>query len=69
MPVRVYDIYAYKTALHDAGGKSDLPIKSVRRITCDASIITVTEDMQGNPLNAGRKKRVVSLLQFQRLRQ
>ena len=41
-------------------GKSDLPIESVRRIACDASIIPLTEDAQGNPLNGGRKHRVVS---------
>jgi len=44
----------------DESGKSDLPIESVRRITCDASIIPLTEDAQGNPLNVGRKHRVVS---------
>jgi hypothetical protein len=38
-----------ETTLHDAGGKSDLPIESVRRITCDASNINVAEDIQGNP--------------------
>ncbi len=41
-------------------GKSDLPIESVRRITCDASIVPVSEDKKGNPLNVGRKQRVVS---------
>ena len=49
--------------LNDPAGesaKSDLPIESVRRLTCDASIISVTEDKQGNPLNVGRKHRVVS---------
>ena len=44
----------------DESGKSDLPIESVRRIACDASIIPLTEDTQGNPLNVGRKHRVVS---------
>jgi hypothetical protein len=39
--------------------KSDLPIESVRRLCCDASLVAVTEDKQGNPLNVGRKHRVV----------
>jgi hypothetical protein len=45
---------------HDNGGTSDLPVESVRRITCDASLITVVEDQQGNPLNVGRKNRGIS---------
>jgi hypothetical protein len=39
--------------------KSDLPIESVRRLCCDASLVAVTEDEQGNPLKVGRKHRVV----------
>jgi len=41
-------------------GCSDLPIESVRRLLCDTSMIPVTEDNQGIPLNVGRKQRVVS---------
>jgi len=44
----------------DQGGKSDLPIESVRRIMCDASIVPITKDKHGDPLNVGRKQRVVS---------
>jgi hypothetical protein len=44
----------------DQGGKSDLPIESVRRIMCDASIVPITKDKNGDPLNVGRKHRVVS---------
>ncbi len=40
--------------------KSDLPIESVRRLLCDASVVPIMEDSQGSPLNAGRKHRVVS---------
>ena len=40
--------------------RSDLPIETVRRLTCDTSLISVLEDSEGNPLNVGRKKRVVS---------
>jgi hypothetical protein len=53
-------VHVDESALRDEGGKSDLPIESVRRITCDASLITVVEDNKGNLLNAGRKNRVVS---------
>ena len=41
-------------------GCSDYPIKSVRRLLCDSSMIPVVEDHQGIPLNVGRKQRVVS---------
>jgi len=44
----------------DQGGKSDLPIESVRSIMCDASIVPITKDKNGDLLNVGRKHRVVS---------
>ncbi len=47
-------------ALQDKGGKSDLPVESVRRIACDADVVAVTSDAKGNLLNLGRKHRVVS---------
>ena len=47
-------------ALQDKGGKSDLPVESVRRIACDADLVAVTRDAKGNLLNLGRKHRVVS---------
>jgi hypothetical protein len=53
-------VHVDESALRDDGGKSDLPIETVRRIACDASLVTVVEDEAGNPLSAGRKTRVVS---------
>jgi hypothetical protein len=53
-------VHVDESALRDEGGKSDLPIESMRRITCDASLVTVVQDDKGNVLNAGRKNRVVS---------
>jgi hypothetical protein len=53
-------VHVDESALRDDGGKSDLPIESVRRITCDASLVTVVKDDKGNLLSAGRKTRVVS---------
>jgi predicted restriction endonuclease len=32
----------------------------VKRLACDASLVIVTEDERGTPLNVGRKQRVVS---------
>ena len=39
--------------------KSDLPLESIRRLCCDSSIVAVTEDEKGMPLNVGRKHRVI----------
>ena len=39
--------------------KSDLPLESVRRLCCDSGVVAVVEDDKGNPLNVGRKHRVV----------
>ena len=45
----------------DAQSKSDLPIETVRRLCCDGSLVPVTEDENHNPLNVGRKHRVIPL--------
>ena len=50
-----------ESALRGDGGKSDLPVETVRRIARDASVVTVVEDGKGNPLSASRKTKVVSL--------
>ena len=36
-----------------------LPVETVRRLACDASIVGVLEDAQGEPLNVGRKTRSI----------
>jgi hypothetical protein len=43
----------------DTESKSDLPIETVRRLCCDGSLVPVIEDENRNPLNLGRKHRVV----------
>jgi hypothetical protein len=37
-----------------------IPAASARRFACDASVVTMIEDQDGEPLNAGRKTRIVS---------
>ena len=39
--------------------RSDLPIETIRRLTCDGSIARVVDNAKGNPLDIGRKSRVV----------
>jgi hypothetical protein len=53
-------VHADAKALTGGTGAADLPIDSVKRLLCDCSLVTVVEDGNGNPLDAGRKQRVVS---------
>jgi hypothetical protein len=36
-----------------------IPVETVRRLTCDASLLTVLESEQGEPLDVGRKTRSI----------
>lgn len=40
--------------------RSDLPVETMRRLTCDTSIVPVVMDGEGLPIDVGRKKRVIS---------
>jgi len=53
-------VHADASALHGGVGRSDLPIDTVKRLTCDGSLITIVEDDDGHPLDVGRKRRVVT---------
>jgi len=50
-------------ALSGGSGRSDLPIDTVKRLSCDGSLVTVHEDERGTPLDVGRKQRTVSTAQ------
>jgi len=47
------------TALQGGEGRSDLPVESVKRLTCDGSVVTMTDTMDGEPMSVGRKQRTV----------
>jgi len=49
-----------ESALRGGDGRSELPIETIRRLACDASVSVLTQDSRGNPLRLGRKHRVVS---------
>jgi hypothetical protein len=36
-----------------------LPVQTARRLACDASVVTITEDERGDPLDVGRKTRSI----------
>jgi hypothetical protein len=47
------------TALQGEEGRSDLPAESVRRLSCDGSIVPMVDGANGEPLGVGRKQRTV----------
>jgi len=53
-------IHVDESALRGGQGRSDLPIETLKRLTCDGSLITVIEDEDGTPLDVGRKRRTVT---------
>jgi hypothetical protein len=53
-------VHVDEAALREQAGRSDLPLETVRRLTCDGSVVTVVDDERGQPLDVGRKQRTVS---------
>ncbi|MDX1435097.1 MAG: DUF222 domain-containing protein, partial [Gammaproteobacteria bacterium] len=52
-------VHVDAAALRGEEGCSDLPIESVKRITCDCSTVTVVDGLDGEPLAVGRKRRTL----------
>jgi Domain of unknown function (DUF222)/HNH endonuclease len=53
-------IHVDEKSLRGGLGRADLPIETVKRLTCDGSVVVLTEDERGTPLDVGRKRRTVS---------
>jgi hypothetical protein len=53
-------VHVDETALRGGAGRADAPLETVKRLACDSSVVVVTEDERGTPLNVGRKQRTVS---------
>jgi hypothetical protein len=53
-------VHVDEKALRGGAGRSDLPLPTMRRLTCDGSLIALVEDGKGNPLALGRKTRALS---------
>jgi len=53
-------VHVDESALRGSAGRADLPIDTLRRLTCDGSVVTIVEDETGTPLDVGRKRRTVS---------
>ena len=52
-------VHVDAAALEGGEGRSDLALESVKRLTCDGSVVSMTDGVDGEPLNVGRKKRTV----------
>lgn len=52
-------IHVDQTALAGDGGRSAVPIETVKRLCCDSKAVVVTENDNGEPLGIGRKSRTV----------
>ena len=52
-------VHVDETALRGGVGRADLPVESVRRLTCDGSVVEVVETEDGRPLDVSRKRRTV----------
>jgi hypothetical protein len=53
-------VHVDEKSLRGGIGRSDLPIDTIKRLTCDGSLVTIVEDDRGTPLDVGRKQRTVS---------
>lgn len=54
-------VHVDEAALHGGAGRSDMPIETVKRVACDSTMSVVTEDSHGDPLDVGRRQRIVPL--------
>jgi hypothetical protein len=52
-------IHVDRKALHGGEGRSDLAVESVKRLSCDGSVVPMVDGTNGEPLNVGRKQRTV----------
>ncbi len=53
-------VHVDEAALRGGAGRADAPLETVKRLACDSSLVVVTEDERGTPLDVGRKQRTVS---------
>jgi len=52
-------IHVDQSALAGGNGRSALPIESVKRLCCDSHAVVISENDEGQPLNIGRKTRII----------
>ena len=54
-----YQIFVHvdRSAMSEGVGRSDLPLETVKRLSCDAGIVNIVDGADGQPLSVGRKQR------------
>lgn len=52
-------VHVEQSALAGNGGRSALPLESVRRLCCDGKALVIAEDQNGEPLSIGRRSRII----------
>lgn len=52
-------VHVDESALRGGDGCADLPMETVRRLSCDGSVVPVVENGAGDVLNVGRRQRTV----------
>jgi len=52
-------VHVDATALEGCEGRSDLALESVKRLSCDGSVLKMVDGAEGEPLNVGRRRRTV----------
>jgi hypothetical protein len=53
-------VHVDEKSLRGGIGRADAALETVKRLACDASVVVVTEDERGTPLDVSRKQRIVS---------
>jgi hypothetical protein len=53
-------VHVDEKSLRGGPGRADLPLETIKRLTCDGNLIALVEDDRGRPLALGRKRRVAS---------
>jgi hypothetical protein len=54
-------VHVDASALEGRGGEADLPLPTVRKLTCDGAIVPIVTDADGGALDVGRKQRTVPI--------
>jgi len=52
-------IHVDQSALAGEGGRAALPLESVKRLCCDGHAVVISETEDGEPLNIGRRSRLI----------
>jgi hypothetical protein len=52
-------VHVDHAALTEGRGRAGLPLESVKRLGCDAALLTIVEDDKGEPMSVGRQTRIV----------